>query len=193
MPSKDHPLNPRQIRFVDLLLAGRPQQDAYAEAYGRPGEGRKCRQQASDLVRQPHVAHYLETRRVNENREIERRSVMSRLRKEEILSDIAQSPTEDTPNRIAAIKVHNSMAGHDAPKVVKNEVSILSVLATINAGDAGFVDVGRPEGSHHSAAIPVDAEDVGAPSAQSVESLPDGQADHQGILNVPSSDISPTE
>lgn len=143
--NQDAPLNPRQIRFVDHLLAGMSQCKAYALAYNHD-DPQKHRTSASELANQPHVKKYLDHRRELESREASRRRIMDRAKKEEILSEIATSGGSEARDRISAIKVHNAMSGDDAPKKVEHSVSILGVIAQINGGhDDGFLEDSPPE------------------------------------------------
>lgn len=142
-------LTARQAEFVRIYCEGATGKDAYLQAYG-------CKESAADTAaartRQlPAVAaaiDYTISQRSSSGQFVEQ---LSRGEKHGILASIVRDEGQNTFARLAALRIDNEMAGHNAPVQHAHTVSLERVLGL---PDGGATDT-RPEPW-----LEADAEDV---------------------------------
>ena len=127
--------------FCQAVLDGMTQTAAYMKVYDKtnadPGQAAKL---ASRIARRDDVKAWLTIQRARERIESSAKRGLTRERKREILASIAELSDADR-DRLNAIKIDNSMEGHDAPKQVEVESTVHHVFSAIfNGGSSGFVE-----------------------------------------------------
>lgn len=106
------PLTPRQRRFADLVVEGRPASAAYKLAGYRPKSSDVAAVCASQLLRRPMVAALVESGRA----ELAKKSRLTREERLRLLAEIAEDAATAPRDRIAAVRTINEMTGDNAPQ-----------------------------------------------------------------------------
>ena len=108
-------LNNKQLKFLNLILDGVPNNEAYMQVY-KVKNLNTAGANASETLRNPKCVEYLAEQRAI----LEATAVMSREYKRKKLKEVVDGP-ESQNALISAIKVDNEMVGHNAP--IKTEVT----------------------------------------------------------------------
>jgi len=122
-------LTAKQELFVQKILEGMSQADAYRSAYSTKNmTDNAIYREASLLVDNPKVAQ-----RLNELRnELAKPSIMSAQKRMEWLTQLIQNEEENTGDKLKAIDILNKMDGEYVQKVeteIKNAVNIVVELS----------------------------------------------------------------
>ena len=108
-------LNNKQLKFLNLILDGVPNNEAYMQVY-KVKNLNTAGANASETLRNPKCVEYIAEQRAK----LEATAVMSREYKRKKLKEVVDNP-ESQNALISAIKVDNEMVGHNAP--IKTEVT----------------------------------------------------------------------
>lgn len=119
------PLTPKQQKFADAILDGKGPSDAYRSSYDTSGKPAVIAVKANEVLNHAGVAAYIAANR----KKLQKVALLTRTRKLEILSDIAEGQHKPT-ERTNAIKVHNEMTGDNAPQEV-NVFGLADLLSLI--------------------------------------------------------------
>jgi phage terminase small subunit len=117
-------LTPKQEKFVQGIIEGKSQADAYRSAYSTKNMTDKTiREEASRLMSDPNVSA-----RVKELRgQVIKSTIMSAQERMEWLTDLIKNTNEGTTDRLRAIDIINKMTGEYVTKIdadVKNDITI---------------------------------------------------------------------
>jgi len=114
-------MNDRQRKFAELVVQGRPASRAYQEA-GYSATGNSAEASASQLLRNPKVAEYVEELRG----EVKAASKFTRESKLEGIYEIYQNTKLDDPRvALAAIAEENRMTGDHAAEKIEVEADVV--------------------------------------------------------------------
>ena len=128
-------LNRRQRRFAELVAAGSTQAAAYREAYVADCTDNQAYSGGSRLARNPQVKAAIEAFL----HEFHSLKIMAREQKLEYLSDVVRATKDKlddsatVPDALGAIKILNTMEGHDAPIKVAAQFSLAAIGAAAPA------------------------------------------------------------
>ena len=117
-------LTPKQEKFVQGIIEGKSQADAYRAAYSTKNMTDKTiREEASRLMSDPNISA-----RVKELRnQVIKSTIMSAQERMEWLTDLIKNTEEGTTDRLRAIDIINKMTGEYVTKIdadVKNDITI---------------------------------------------------------------------
>lgn len=117
-------LTPKQEKFVQGIIEGKSQADAYRSAYSTKNMTDKTvREEASRLMSDPNISA-----RVKELRnQVNASTIMSARERMEWLTKLINNTEEGTTDRLRALDIFNKMTGEYVQKVeadVKSEVTI---------------------------------------------------------------------
>lgn len=117
-------LTPKQEKFVQGIIEGKSQADAYRSAYSTKNMTDKTvREEASRLMSDPNISA-----RVKELRnQVIKSTIMSAQERMEWLTDLIKNTEEGTTDRLRAIDIINKMTGEYVTKIdadVKNDITI---------------------------------------------------------------------
>ena len=122
-------LTPKQEQFVQNIIQGMSQADAYRSAYSTKNmTDNAIYREASLLVDNPKVAQRLTELR----NELAKPSIMTAQKRMEWLTQLIQSEDEGTGDKLKAIDILNKMDGEYVQKVeteIKNAVNIVVELS----------------------------------------------------------------
>lgn len=117
-------LTPKQEKFVQGIIEGKSQADAYRAAYNTKNMTDKTiREEASRLMSDPNVSAMVKELR----NQVKVSTIMSAQERMEWLTDLIKNTNEGTTDRLRAIDIINKMTGEYVTKIdadVKNEVTI---------------------------------------------------------------------
>lgn len=117
-------LTPKQEKFVQGIIEGKSQADAYRAAYNTKNMTDKTiREEASRLMSDPNVSAMAKELR----NQVKVSTIMSAQERMEWLTDLIKNTNEGTTDRLRAIDIINKMTGEYVTKIdadVKNEVTI---------------------------------------------------------------------
>lgn len=117
-------LTPKQEKFVQGIIEGKSQADAYRAAYNTKNMTDKTiREEASRLMSDPNVSAMVKELR----NQAKASTIMSAQERMEWLTDLIKNTNEGTTDRLRAIDIINKMTGEYVTKIdadVKNEVTI---------------------------------------------------------------------
>lgn len=121
-PPRERKLNPRQLRFAQLVAAGMSGTAAYRKSYGRhPRDARKAADGAKEVMSRPGVREYVEElRKKNEGR-----TLMTMNEQLELLAASARHKPQSAADRSAqarVIEVYSKISGDRAPDRVETIV-----------------------------------------------------------------------
>ena len=127
------------LTFCELILEGSSQKDAYLAAFPA-ASAKNASGLSSRLMTKPEIKAYLAARRDRMRVAMSARTVLTRQRKREILSEIAEGDNQNK-DKLAAISIDNRMEGHEKPVERDTTVTIHHILSrVIEGGSSGFVD-----------------------------------------------------
>jgi phage terminase small subunit len=117
-------LTPKQEKFVQGIIEGKSQADAYRAAYNtKKMTDKTIREEASRLMSDPNVSAMVKELR----NQVKASTIMSAQERMEWLTDLIKNTNEGTTDRLRAIDIINKMTGEYVTKIdadVKNEVTI---------------------------------------------------------------------
>ena len=117
-------LTPKQEKFVQGIIEGKSQADAYRAAYSAKNMTDKTiREEASRLMSDPNVSAMVKELRNQANAS----TIMSARERMEWLTKLINNTEEGTTDRLRALDIFNKMTGEYVQKVeadVKSEVTI---------------------------------------------------------------------
>lgn len=114
--------NRKYEMFVQEITNGISPQRAYKELVN--GKTKNPQGDAKTLMARPEVKKRIEEIQKSH----EKVANLTRERKENLLSEIAENPDENTRDRLSAIKLHNEMLGHIAPSRVEFDNGLMLKL-----------------------------------------------------------------
>lgn len=117
-------LTPKQEKFVQGIIEGKSQADAYRAAYSTKNMTDKTiREEASRLMSDPNVSAMVKELR----NQVNASTIMSAQERMEWLTKLIKNTEEGTTDRLRALDIFNKMTGEYVQRVeadVKNEVTI---------------------------------------------------------------------
>lgn len=117
-------LTPKQEKFVQGIIEGKSQADAYRSAYSTKNMTDKTvREEASRLMSDPNISATVKELR----NQAKASTIMSARERMEWLTDLIKNTKEGTTDRLRAIDIINKMTGEYVTKIdadVKNDITI---------------------------------------------------------------------
>lgn len=117
-------LTPKQEKFVQGIIEGKSQADAYRSAYSTKNMSDKTiREEASRLMSDPNVSATVKELR----NQVKASTIMSAQERMEWLTELIKNTNEGTTDRLRAIDIINKMTGEYVTKIdadVKNDITI---------------------------------------------------------------------
>ena len=117
-------LTPKQEKFVQGIIEGKSQADAYRSAYSTKNMTDKTiREEASRLMSDPNISATVKELRG----QVIKSTIMSAQERMEWLTDLIKNKKEGTTDRLRAIDIINKMTGEYVTKIdadVKNDITI---------------------------------------------------------------------
>jgi phage terminase small subunit len=117
-------LTPKQEKFVQGIIEGKSQADAYRAAYSTKNMTDKTiREEASRLMSDPNVSAMVKELR----NQVKASTIMSAQERMEWLTELIKNTNEGTTDRLRAIDIINKMTGEYVTKIdadVKNDITI---------------------------------------------------------------------
>jgi phage terminase small subunit len=117
-------LTPKQEKFVQGIIEGKSQADAYRAAYSTKNMTDKTiREEASRLMRDPNISATVKELRNQANAS----TIMSAQERMEWLTKLINNTEEGTTDRLRALDIFNKMTGEYVQKIeadVKNDITI---------------------------------------------------------------------
>ena len=117
-------LTPKQEKFVQGIIEGKSQADAYRSAYNTKNMTDKTiREEASRLMSDPNVSTTVKELR----NQVKASTIMSAQERMEWLTDLIKNTEEGTTDRLRAIDIINKMTGEYVTKIdadVRNDITI---------------------------------------------------------------------
>ena len=121
-------ITPKQQRFVDLILLGTTNKEAYRQAFQSKANDNVLRVKAAELKRKPVVKAYMEAEQ-KKNADL---VGLTRAEKRRMLRMIALDPKESASDRLKAIALDNLMTGDNKPVRFEGEVTLAAVFRALH-------------------------------------------------------------
>ena len=115
MKSSTRDLTAQQIAFANARLEGLQPSDAYRRAYNSHSNSGVIAVRACELGKHQGINAYI----AKEQAKLDRTKGLTRLRKRQILYNIATDPNSSTSDIIRAIETDNRMTGDNRPEQVE--------------------------------------------------------------------------